>query len=231
MIKKQQLLQQKENALAKKDFEQYFSLLIELIRKYPDRGYNYDDCNLLIEHGYLEYAKKALKEMQNSAFSHDKIKHQFLFNKINQLQYYSMMSEEEKYRFEALLRQGSQAYQEKDLPLAYDYYEAGKYLFDNVIFDYYLGKIDYKIHDYKQALFHLKKFIREGYWRYEKACLYLSKIYYYKKDYQKANQIASTALKLEPYAAEEYRLDNFLINRGQLKGDFKPNQYRLKNIK
>ena len=188
--KEEKLVKQKiATALIKKDM----ALKKDDLNKYIENTYilynlNYGSCdfylkdiNYLIEKD-LETAKKLLNEVTCKYKNIDEYKLEYLKNKIKEKE----MKKHDMVDY--YLKKGHEAYNKFDLKYALIvYYLALTTTKDNV-FNYYVGKIAYKLKDYECARRYLNIYILNGAEKASKSLLYLYKIEQAYKNKRKANQ-------------------------------------------
>lgn len=79
----------------------------------------------------------------------------YLKNKENELKY--MNISDEKY-----INMGNNCLKENDYEMAISCYNAGKILSNNIIFDFYIGKVYFELQNYEYAKLFLKKYEKVG---------------------------------------------------------------------
>ena len=89
-------------------------------------------------------------------------KYKFLKNMIIEKEKYNNFDEDTKKRYNQILEKGQLALKSSDYELAYDYFCAGKHIFQLPIFDYYIGKTLHKTRRFAEAKKYFKKYIRNG---------------------------------------------------------------------
>ena len=135
-------------------------------------------------------AEKLLNiSVRTNYFSYNEITVKLLQNKIEERKKYLRLTPNDKEKYDSLKEKGSNAYHSHKLDLAYDYYSLAHYITKHPIFEYYIGKIFYKLNLLKEAKKHLTIYSEIGGEKLEKCLLYLLSIELKTKNFKKANKI------------------------------------------
>lgn len=129
-------------------------------------------CNLLINMKDYENANKLISLLTKRSIKNNNSR--YLKRKIEEQEYYDKMSEDLYNKILLYLNNGKSCLIHEDYYNAYNYFMAGKYLTNDRIFDYYLGKTYYKCKNYKVAKKYFEEYAKLGYWKLGKCYFYLS---------------------------------------------------------
>ncbi len=114
---------------------------------------------------------------------------EFLTNKIHEKELFLAFTNEQKKQYYSLQEQGSNYYRDHHFFYAMNCYEAAKYQTNHPIFDYYLGKINYVVMNFEQAIFYLENYASHGGEKMQKCLLYLGQSYRKVKKNQEAKEV------------------------------------------
>lgn len=187
-----------------------------------------DNCNYLIENNYLKEASILLDEIiKKDKLLIYKVETSYLINKIKEANNYNLLTENNKLLIDNFKSKGRQAYKKGMLVEAIDYYKAGLYVTELNEFNYYLGKIYYKLNFTEEAKKYFKEYLKEGASKYTKAKLYISRIYLRNNNYGKANSVIAQSNLVSNLENSDYLLN--IIKRKRYYNDKSPKI--LKKIK
>lgn len=131
------------------------------------------EINKLIKKDYklgkniLEQVKYDLQEKNY------RVELNYLQRKINEKQLYEELTEEQQKIYHTVIRNGNGYYKERKTKSFYKEYLIGKEKTNHPIFDYYIGKSLYKMHDYENSEKYLLEYLKTGGEKLPKALLYL----------------------------------------------------------
>lgn len=164
-----------KTALYNKDEGKIIELL-EIIKLYPliDEYSVLRALFFLIMRNHLEIVTGYVEKMAFSCASKDNLN--VLNQIINEQRLVNNLTEEQLKVYYEAIEKGREAYRAYDLSRAYDYYLWAFSVTSAPIFLYYIGKMLYKMQDYKKAKASLLDYIAVGGMKVEKAYLYLFKI-------------------------------------------------------
>lgn len=106
-----------------------------------------------------------------------------LQKEIKEHEFYLALSENQKDLNDYYLDAGRKALKENNYALAYDYFQAGKYLTENKLFYYYIGKTLYRSGNYAEAKKNFQLYNKEGATKIQKSYHYLLQIAKYEKNF------------------------------------------------
>lgn len=123
----------------------------------------------------------------------------YLQNKINEKKLYQSLTEDKKIAYDKVMEKGRAYNHANDFYTANDYYICGLDITNHPIFDYYIGKMLYKIGKLDGAYYHLSKYREHGGEKLLKSLVYLNAINYkngnieeIKKNEEVANRLKTT---------------------------------------
>lgn len=187
------------------DYNEFLNVLISEYNKTRRiEPFVVEICNLLINMKDYENANKLINILTKRSIKNNNSK--YLKRKIEEQEHYDNMDEEFYNKILLYLNNGRNCLMHEDYYNAYNYFMAGKYLTNDRIFDYYLGKIYYKCRNYKVAKKYFEEYAKVGYWKLGKCYFYLCFIEKkfngkYNKYYQKYQILVNTDSDI---ANEEY---------------------------
>lgn len=123
---------------------------------------------------YIDINKASVildKTLDNNSISYIILK-----NKINERMYYLSLEENRKNMYDRCLKVGRYALEIHEYETAYYYFTAGKYVANNPIFYYYIGKTFYKMKRFSKAKEYFEIYNLIGGEKIEKNTFYLLKI-------------------------------------------------------
>ena len=154
-----------------------------------------------------------------------------LQNKINEKKLYQSLTEDKKRTYDKIMEKGRAYYHANDFYTANDCYVFGMDITNHPIFDYYIGKMLYKIGKLDDAYYHLSKYREHGGEKLLKSLVYLNAINYIngnieeiKKNEEVANRL-KTALDIDfkPFMLarfiEKTEMNNSINKKGKTKLD------------
>lgn len=193
---------------------------IEIIKLASENKYKLSEIlillNYLIEKEFFDDAKiilNNLKKYENYTYN-EQIK--FLENKLKELEKISSLDEDINYT--KIMTNGKNLYLKNDFKNALNFYEAGLYIYEFNLFNYYIGKIYYKeavlnehSYNYKKVLLNIalkyfQKYIKNGSIKYQKSVLYITKI----KEKLKSGSSNKLLSKAEKFI--EFENGKFILN-------------------
>lgn len=124
----------------------------------------------LIELKRYAVAEELIKLIKSNSSRNKHVK--YYERRIEEEVFYSKQKNKEKELVEYLVKIGKSCYKDKKYDASLYYNELGKKMTNDYVFDYYLGKTYYRMHNYKKATEHLNSYSKQG---FEK----LSKCYYF----------------------------------------------------
>lgn len=86
----------------------------------------------------------------------------YLRNKINEEKHYLFLSPPDKQVYDICIRKGREEYDKKEYDNALNYYQAAALITEHPIFDYYIGKILYKMGKMDKAYEYMQKYEKHG---------------------------------------------------------------------
>lgn len=102
----------------------------------------------------------------------------YLYYKIQRKINYNNLSEKTKHRIEFYINSARENFKYENIKGAINNLKLGKKLTNDELFDYYLGKMYFKIEDYENSIIHLKAYNNaNGSDKREKSHMYLTVIY------------------------------------------------------
>ncbi len=190
MTLKEEILSRKEKAF-KEDKIEVFYFLTDILTELPHMANDNDlkDIVFLIQRGYIEEAKNLLnKAISNENKSTKKIK--FIKKLLEEKENYMLKSDQEREQIEEYKRLGRINYKTRKLNNALDKYKSGLDATGENVFNYYIGKIYFKMDDFNHAEEYLIKYKENnGADKYLKSILYRTSIKLKKHNYKKYNKL------------------------------------------
>lgn len=163
-------------AVDNKDVCKIFSILHDIRHtSVKDNKLLIQGIYILIENNFLEESMSLIEDINFSKSYKEQIK--ILSKMLREQLFLLNLSEEELSVYDDAISMGRYYYQMDDYSKAYDTYTWGSYITNAPIFNYYIGKILYKMHRYKEARDYFLKYVEIGGSKLDKAYLYLSKIF------------------------------------------------------
>ena len=186
-----------------------FDRLIEILKELPkfnikNKKLFYNSLYLLAKNGYYKEVHDILLGLYIT--SEDKIFINILKRTIANQIGYENLSEVEKENYNKALKLGKRYYNVYDIETAYDAYQYGYYTTRNDIFLYYIGKMFFKVGQYKIAKKYFRKYARTGSDKLAKAYLYLASIYKENHENQKALHYSRLVEKLNNLYGTDYEM-------------------------
>lgn len=129
--------------------------------------------NRIIELDPILAEKLLHLHLRNNFFYLNEITVKTLTNKINEKKLYLILSEKGKAQYHQFKKDGQKAYRSGNLEKAYEIYSKAEYEIKHPIFDYYVGKILYKLGMYNEAKKRIEKYLENGGEKTSKALIYL----------------------------------------------------------
>lgn len=124
----------------------------------------------LIELKRYDAAEELINLIKSNSSRNKHIK--YYERRIEEELFYSKQKNKEKELVKYLVQIGESCYKDRNNEASLYYNELGKKMTNDYVFDYYLGKTYYRMHNYKKATEHLNSYSKQG---FEK----LSKCYYF----------------------------------------------------
>lgn len=171
----EEILIRKEKAF-KSDQIEVFYFLTDILTELPHKVTDSDlkDIVFLIQKDYLEEAKSLLEKAKTNENKCSK-KIKFIEKLIKEKENYQLKPDEEKKKIEEFKENGREFYKSKELDKSIVIYKNALYFTHDNIFNYYIGKIYYKMKDYNQSENYLLEYCKnEGCEKYIKSKLYLT---------------------------------------------------------
>lgn len=198
--------------------------------------------NKLIELNEFEEASELLKKINDKiCLKKVETKLDYLNKKIKEKLEYEKLDDSKKERYNKFKEFGRHKYDIEYYEEAFDYYNAGLYVTKNNVFNYYIGKMYYKVGNFVEATKYLNEYNKYGAEKYSKSRLYLIQIY--RKTGKKGKAIRlleeiNNVAHLENYKfrvdalnakcimvpKEEYKNPKILKMIKMTEEDFKPNE-------
>ena len=158
-------------------FKEVINRLDNIQNLKSDLKYALQNCNLLIDSGELFLAYLLLEKIKKKdSLQIFKLEENILKNKIEEICHYTNLDIYTKYLIDSYLLFGKFYYKNKDFKKAYSYYIQGLNRTGYNLFNYYIGKIHYKMHNNKGAIKYFKEYNKTGFDKWQKSRLYLGKI-------------------------------------------------------
>lgn len=162
-------LTNKDKAIKENNLDEYIKNMYILFNiNYADYDFYLKDVNYLINFDINESTKFLNKIEEKYKINNFKIA--YLKNKIKEYQ------EENLEIIDYFITKGKKAYKAYDLKYALVIYYVAFEITNNNIFNYYIGKIQYKLKEYEKAKIYLNKYVENGSKKHAKSLLYLCMI-------------------------------------------------------
>ena len=120
----------------------------------------------------------------------------YLNKKINEELVFNNLDENSQLEILYYIEKGRTCLENYDFINSLNYFETGLYKTNNNIFNYYIGKVYYKINDYKKAFQYLKEYSIKGAKKYTKAKIYMWAMYRQKYQFNEANKLVTEIAKI-----------------------------------
>ena len=184
-------LTKKNIFLKNNDITNYInSIYILLNNNYGSYDYYLNEVNFLINYD-LKTSNELLEKINSKYHLENNYKVKYLENKIKEKNY--IYNEMEEY----FLEKANKAYKMKDYEYALVIYYIALEVTNNNIFNYYIGKIEFKLKNYKASKYYLNEYMLNGASKYSKSLLYLYHIAYIEK--KKNNEFKDKIIKINIY--------------------------------
>lgn len=191
------------NTIAKKNYflkNNDINSFIKTIYILLDNGYgSYDyylnDVNYLINYD-LNISLELLKKVKNKYHLENNYKVKYLENKINEKN--NSYTEIEQY----FINKGKKSCKINDFKYALVTYYTALEVTNNNVFNYYLGKILFKLKDYKSSEYYLNRYMLTGAQKYSKSLLYL--YFIAKIEKKNGNEYKNRLIKINDYENISY---------------------------
>lgn len=130
---------------------------------------------------------------------------------------YCKLSLEQQENYHMLQKRGKEEYQNSNLKKSCAYYQAGLSEMKQNIFNYYFGKMLYKLEHFYQAKKYLERYITQGGEKCAKASLYLFYIYKKLKKEKKSLECLKRIIKFNALFQEdfEFKCNNYTFKTGE----------------
>lgn len=208
---KQELNIIKKECLIQNDIENYIRFINFEMNNNKSNIYEYlKDIKKLIELGYLDDANELLEKVKNINYSKS---NNSIINYLKKLiiEYKNMNNGINKY-----LGLAKEHYMNDRLEVALDLYISSKKITNNNIFNYYIGKMYFKLKKYKESEYYLKEYSKNGAIKLSKSKFYLCSIYIKRHKYQKCVRIIDEIEKINSFEESKGvnldRIKNFVYN-------------------
>lgn len=132
-----------------------------------------------------------------------------LYNTIKETNEVEELDNEKKQIFYNIKECASKEYKEGNYINAYDYYLAGKYITENNIFNYYIGKMLFKTENFTDAYNYFSEYKKKGGEKLSKCLLYMTEINFRRKKYKCAQKYKNELNKINRTFNSEF---NYGIN-------------------
>lgn len=143
--------------------ENYVNLLISGIKlEIIDMKYFLNNIDNLIRYNVFLSNDLYIFLINNYNLDKYKIEVSYLENKINEKNLYNKLSSEEQKLYNYYINEGSLAYKNSDYSKALQLYQKGKDLTNHPIFDYYIGKMYFKLRKFDIANDYISKYELNG---------------------------------------------------------------------
>lgn len=161
-----------------KNYDSLVNYLSEIYKKRPSiQNICIDTCIKLFFRKEYGYALRLIYTVKR--YDNDNEKVNIIINRINEEIHYKLMPETRKKAFKKNKENIHYAFLEKNNLKTANYIIEGKRLYNENIYNYYLGKYYYLNGDYEKARTYFLAYIKEGYKKLQKCYLYLFFIEYY----------------------------------------------------
>lgn len=189
-------LTKKNIFLKNNDINNYInSIYILLNNNYGSYDYYLNEVNFLINYD-LKTSNELLEKINSKYHLENNYKVKYLENKIKEKNY--IYNEMEEY----FLEKANKAYKMKDYEYALVIYYIALEVTNNNIFNYYIGKIEFKLKNYKASKYYLNEYMLNGASKYSKSLLYLYHIAYIEK--KKNNEFKDKIIKINNYENSDF---------------------------
>ncbi|MBP3460952.1 MAG: hypothetical protein J6K21_00885 [Bacilli bacterium] len=189
-------LTKKNIFLKNNDINNYInSIYILLNNNYGSYDYYLNEVNFLINYD-LKTSNELLEKINSKYHLENNYKVKYLENKIKEKNY--IYNEIEEY----FLEKANKAYKMKDYEYALVIYYIALEVTNNNIFNYYIGKIEFKLKNYKASKYYLNEYMLNGASKYSKSLLYLYHIAYIEK--KKNNEFKDKIIKINNYENSDF---------------------------
>ena len=138
----------------------------------------------------LEEALKLLNDILSRPTQYSKYNEgiKYLQNKINEVVLYQKLNEEQQSVYNMAIKDGHNLNLDKDYRTAYNYYMYAKETTNHPIFDYYIGKILYKLGNHDLSYEYLSNYELNGGVKTVKVIMYLNMIDYRRNNIEKIKE-------------------------------------------
>lgn len=194
-----------KNALKNNDYNEIIQILINIPKFHIQNDeLVYSSFYSLIKNNYIEESQQILDTFIKT--NSNKLILNSLQKIINEQVNYNKLSEDEKNSYQVAIEKGYTYYEEGNIEYAYYMYTFGEYTTNNNIFNYYKGKMLYKLGRIEKALIYFEEYVKNGSDKLAKAYLYMASIYNVKKNYKRAIYYNNMSSNLDKIFATGYEI-------------------------
>lgn len=224
-IKSGQIDKMIETGIYNDEVKNYFVKNIESKKLNINKIYKY--INKLVGSNVV-FSKWLLLKLENNYKIDDDIDiYNYLKFRIDEEISYLNLCESDKEIYNQCIGLGREAYNNGELDKALEYYQNGKQVTNHSIFDYYIGKMNYKKGNYNEAYEILSDYEKHGGNKLLQASLYLYTIDKKNNRNKKANKRANKIEKISSFFDEEWKIYSAKRNNKKVDIDYvKKNQSR-----